>query len=110
MNREELNTILNRFTNKTVLLRQERKTEALKCWEPIVKGILDSVKRKDRRFASLQTFPTGGYYERTKVKEPDEFDLMLVMDNLELDGEPYDSDENDGLSEPPIGTEVKRFI
>ena len=28
---------------------------------------------------------------------------MLVMDNLALDGDPYDSGENDGLSEPPIG-------
>ena len=106
MSREELNTILNRFTNKTVLLRSERKTEALKSWEPIVKNILDRVKAKDKRFASLQTFPHGGYYERTKVKEPDEFDLMLVMDNLELQGG-YDSDEDDGLSEPPIGRLTK---
>lgn len=103
MSREELNTILNRFTSKTVQLRSESKAEALKSWEPIVKGILDRVKVKDRRFNSLQTFPTGGYYERTKVIEPDEFDLMLVMDNLELDGKPYDSDDDDGLSEPPIG-------
>ena len=45
--------------------------------------------------------PTGSYYERAKVKEPDEFDLMLIMDNLELDDAPFE--EDDGFSEPPIG-------
>ena len=109
MSRDDLNTILNRFTSNNVLLRSIRKTEALNSWEPIVKKILDGVKAKDKRFASLQTFPYGSYYERTKVKEPDEFDLMLVMDNLELQGE-YDSDEDDGLSEPPKGRLTKKIV
>ena len=55
------------------------KTKALECWQPIVKAIVDYVKRTDDRFASLRTFPTGSYYEGTKVKEPNEFDLMLVI-------------------------------
>ena len=96
-----LNTILNRVTNKIVQLRRDRKTEALKCWEPIVNGILEYVQTKDRRFRALHIFPTGSYYERAKVKEPDEFDLMLVMDNLELDDAPFE--EDDGFREPPIG-------
>ena len=96
-----LNTILNRVTNKIVQLRRDRKTEALECWEPIVHGILEYVQSKDRRFRALHIFPTGSYYERAKVKEPDEFDLMLVMDNLELDDAPFE--EDDGFREPPIG-------
>ena len=100
-----LNSRLNRFTQSYVTLRQERKTEALEAWEPIVNAIVEDVKTRDQlgRFARLGVLPTGSYYERAKVGEPDEFDLMLIMDNLELDGDPYESDEDDGLSEPPKG-------
>ena len=101
-----LNSLLNKFTDDYVKLRQDRKKEALKAWQPIVNAIVEDVKRRDQygRFARLQILPFGSYYERAKVREPDEFDLMLVMDNLELDGDPYDSGEDDGLSEPPTGT------
>ena len=101
MSEQNLNTILNRFTANIVQLRQQRKIEALNCWEPIVKEILEYVKTNDDRFSALQILPTGSYYERAKVKEPDEFDLMLIMDNLELDDAPFE--EDDGFSEPPIG-------
>ena len=108
MNREalgRLNTVLNRFTDSNVKVRQDRKTEALNSWQPIVEEIVDYVKERDNygRFARLRIFPTGSYYERSKVGEPDEFDLMLVVDNLELDGDPYGEEENDGMSEPPPG-------
>lgn len=100
-----LDSLLNQFTDDYVKLRRERRKEALNVWQPIVNSIVADVKRRDQlgRFAKLRILPTGSYYERAKVGEPDEFDLMLVMDNLELDGDPYDSGENDGLSEPPTG-------
>ena len=99
-----LNSLLNKFTDGYVKLRQDRKKEALEAWEPIVNAIVKDVKRRDqRRFGRLQILSFGSYYERAKVGEPDEFDLMLVMDNLELDGDPYDSGEDDGLSEPSTG-------
>ena len=106
MSREDLrrlNGVLNRFTDKNIKLRQTEKTEALNLWQPIVRNIVENVKRRDDRFATIQILPTGSYYERAKVGEPDEFDLMLVMDNLELDGDPYEEEENDGMSEPPTG-------
>ena len=99
-----LNSRLKQFIEIYVTLRQEEKKVALATWQPIVNAIVDYVKTRDPLFASLSILPTGSYYERAKVGEPDEFDLMLVMDNLELDDDPYDSDEDDGLSqEPPIG-------
>ena len=104
-----LNSLLNQFTDSHVKLRRDGKTEALRAWQPIVDAIVDNVKRRDHRFASLSILPTGSYYERAKVGEPDEFDLMLVMDNLELDGDPYDSGEDDGLSEPPTGTKKELY-
>lgn len=98
-----LNTLLNRFTSQFVMLRQERKTEALNFWQPKVEEIVKDVKRRDDRFSDLQVVFTGSYYERSKVGEPDEFDLMLAVGKLELDGEPYGGDEDDGMSEPPKG-------
>ena len=100
-----LNTRLNQFTDHYVMLRQDSKRKALDAWQPIVDAIVEDVKARDQlgRFAKLRVLPTGSYYERAKVGEPDEFDLMLVVDNLELDGDPYDSGEDDGLSEPPTG-------
>ena len=106
MSREDLrrlNGVLNRFTATNVKLRQSEKTEALNLWQPIVTNIVEKVKERDVRFARIQILPTGSYYERAKVGEPDEFDLMLVMDNLELDGDPYEEEEDDGMSEPPTG-------
>ena len=100
---EDLNKLLNNFTRNNVQLRQVRKTEALNSWQPIVNAIVDYVKQRDDRFSSLRILPTGSYYERAKVGEPDEFDLMLVMDKLELDDEPYEEEEDDGMSEPPTG-------
>lgn len=98
-----LNAVLNRFINNNVQLRQTEKTEALNVWQPIVQNIVEVVKQSDERFARLQILPTGSYYERSKVGEPDEFDLMLVMENLELDDHPYEEEEDDGMSEPPTG-------
>ena len=59
MSEQSLNTILNRFTANIVQLRQQRKIEALNCWEPIVKEILEYVKTEDDRFSALQILPTG---------------------------------------------------
>jgi len=100
-----LNSLLNKFIESYVTLRQDSKKKALEAWQPIVDAIIEDLKTRDQlgRFARLRLLPTGSYYERAKVGEPDEFDLMLVMDNLELNGDPYDSDEDDGLSEPPKG-------
>lgn len=106
MNRQDmtrLNNILNRFTASNVQLRKNRKTEALNFWQPKAERIVDYVKRRDARFARLSIFHAGSYYDRVKVGEPDEFDLMLVVENLTLDAEPYEEDEDDGMREPPTG-------
>lgn len=104
----ELNDILNRFTNEKVSLRNSKseKRKALDFWEPKVRDILENVKEKDTRFAGMEMQFKGSYYERCKVGEPDEFDLMLVMKNLELNGDPYDDPEDDRMSEPPTGRDT----
>ena len=103
----ELNDILNRFTSiKKVTPSKGEKEKALEFWEPIVKDILKYVKKRDTRFAGMEIQFKGSYYERCKVGEPDEFDLMLVIKTLELNGDPYDDTEDDGMSEPPTGRDT----
>lgn len=98
LNDLQLNCLLSRFTINNVQLRRERKTEALNSWKPIVDAILGYVKERHDYFASLRIFHCGSYYERTKVGEPDEFDLMLVMENAVLHELNLPA-----LSNPPIG-------
>ena len=108
--RANLNNFLNWYTERKVKTRREMKTKALKYWKPIVKAIVDYVKRTDDRFASLRTFPTGSYYEGTKVKEPNEFDLMLVMEDLPIGNIGYRTKGNSATDyTPPLG-EYIRFI
>ena len=98
-----LNAVLKRFTDCNVVLRPNLKTEALQYWKPIVESVVEYVKAIDGRFSKMRRLPTGSYYEMSKVGEPDEFDWMLVVEGLELDDDPYDDDEHDGISEPPEG-------
>ena len=107
--RPNLNIFLNWYTERKVKTRREMKTKALECWQPIVKAIVDYVKRTDDRFASLRTFPTGSYYEGTKVKEPNEFDLMLVMEDLPVRYIGYRPKGNSATDYTPLG-ECIRFI
>ena len=99
----QLNTILNRFTNEKVTLRKSEKKKVLNSWGPKVDNILLSVKSQDERFAKMETLFKGSYYERCKVIQPDEFDLALVLENLELDDQPYGDSDDDGMGEPPKG-------
>lgn len=94
-----LNPILNRYTREKVTLRQSEKSKAKDFCQPIVEGIVEYVKIKDTRFAGMEIQRSGSYYERCKVGEPDEFDFMLVIKGLELDGV-Y---EYDGMGEAPKG-------
>lgn len=97
----QLNEILKDYTSEKVTLRKDDKSEALDfCW-PVVEEILKYVKIKDTRFAGMEIQRKGSYYERCKVGEPDEFDLMLVIKDLELDGV-YEF-IHDGMSKPPTG-------
>ena len=112
MNGQDLNTSLNRFTDQIVKLRQTEKSDALSSWQPIVDKIVDFVRQEDvhGRFVKLKLVPTGSYYERAKVGAPDEFDLMLEIEKLELDAAPYEEYENDGMSEPPTGNKVLNTV
>lgn len=106
LNYLQMNTLLNHFTTHYVQLRRDEKMEALRSWEPIVDDILAYVKERNDFFASLEILYCGSSYEGTKVGEPDEFDLMLVMKNAvfrEIGNLP-------GVNKPPTGTVNKAYV
>ena len=78
----DLNRVFRKYFESKVQLSQKKKNDALRYWEPIVDCIIDYVKKNDDRFASLSRFGSGSYYEGAKVGEPDEFDLMLIFEDL----------------------------
>ena len=98
----DLKGILNRYTDNNVGIKRGSKADALRVWEEPVREILANVARRDSRFEIRNVLYGGSYYERLKVKEPDEFDIMLEMKKLELDDQPYEEDDHLGV-EPPVG-------
>ena len=100
-----LNRALNCFSINNVQLRSARKTEALQCWKPIVQAVVDFLKERNDCFASLQILGTGSYYEKTKAGEPDEFDLMLVIDTAVDNVDLYEFRQSvpGVINDPPIG-------
>ena len=78
----QMNTLLNHFTAYHVQLSRDERKEAFSSWKPIVEAIRLYVSERNNYLASLQILYSGSSYEGTKVGEPDEFDLMLVMENV----------------------------
>ncbi|CAC5422214.1 unnamed protein product [Mytilus coruscus] len=48
----------------------------------LVKMLLNKVTENDSFFKTKEVFPTGSFYEGTKIRSPDEFDFMVVLDPL----------------------------
>jgi hypothetical protein len=103
MDDRSLKVRLDKYFSQEVTLRQTEKSKALGVWEGPVREILERVKEKDFRF-DLKQFFSGSYYERAKVKEPNEFDLMLEVESLKLGAwDPYYGDEDNLSGDPPTG-------
>lgn len=102
MTDQKVRTRLNKYFEDKVQLDKQERSAALAVWEDAVKKIISDVKSKDARF-DLDLFSSGSFYERAKVKKPNEFDLMLGIKNLELgQWDPYDSDDEIS-QDPPLG-------
>ena len=99
MDLDKLRRLLDRYTESKVQLRRDSKRAALDSWEPKVGEIIHKVTTYDDSF-KFRVFPTGSYYDGLKVKEPDEFDLMLIMGELEPGLLLFDGG---GLQNPPTG-------
>ncbi|NWT63671.1 CGAS synthase, partial [Prunella himalayana] len=45
----------------------------------VVSHLVQAIRGKDSCFSSIERQSAGSYYERVKISEPNEFDIMLVM-------------------------------
>ncbi|NXI10803.1 CGAS synthase, partial [Irena cyanogastra] len=45
----------------------------------VVTHLVQAIRDRDRCFSSIEQQSAGSYYERVKISEPNEFDIMLVM-------------------------------
>ncbi|XP_071121175.1 cyclic GMP-AMP synthase-like receptor 1 [Mytilus edulis] len=52
-----------------------------------IKNICENLASKDPRLYMSDALPAGGYYEETKIENPNEFDYMVVCDNVSLETE-----------------------
>ena len=49
------------------------------CVESLLENLLKAISQKQPLFVGSKLIPGGSYYEGTKVRQPDEFDYMLVL-------------------------------
>lgn len=52
----------------------------------VVNEVLFYTKKKDLRFKSSEIISVGSYKEKTKIIAPDEFDFLVVIDELSKPG------------------------
>ncbi|NWV04122.1 CGAS synthase, partial [Ptilonorhynchus violaceus] len=53
----------------------------------VVSHLVQAIRSKEGSFSSIERQSAGSYYERVKISEPNEFDIMLVMpvERIQLD-------------------------
>lgn len=78
----QLKKRLDQYFNQKVQVSRPKKKEVIAIWEPVVEEILAHVRIKDSRFSFSPLLYGGSFYERTKIKEPNEFDVMLKFLSL----------------------------
>ncbi|XP_048585373.1 putative nucleotidyltransferase MAB21L1 [Nematostella vectensis] len=81
---EVSNYSLNQYFSQKITIHQDAKQKALAAWQPPVQKILKFVEERNTYYKFDRLLMTGSYYERVKVKNPDEFDLMIEIDKEQL--------------------------
>uniref|UniRef100_A0A8D0HT70 Cyclic GMP-AMP synthase n=1 Tax=Sphenodon punctatus TaxID=8508 RepID=A0A8D0HT70_SPHPU len=59
-------------------LRQRQRAQAAMRVNQVAATLIQALK-KEESFSSLERLGTGSYYENVKTSEPDEFDIMLIV-------------------------------
>ncbi|XP_062927606.1 cyclic GMP-AMP synthase isoform X2 [Mobula hypostoma] len=80
---------------KTVLeylrIRSDERSKAARMVNEVVDHLLRSIK-KYPGFASIAKLPSGSYYEKVKISEPNEFDVMITVPVERIEYEEIDSE------------------
>ncbi|XP_071597654.1 cyclic GMP-AMP synthase [Heliangelus exortis] len=69
-----LREVLSRLT-----LGRQDVSEASGLVNLVVSHLIQAIRSTNCSFSSIDRLGAGSYYERVKISEPDEFDIMLVM-------------------------------
>uniref|UniRef100_A0A8C3RE05 Cyclic GMP-AMP synthase n=1 Tax=Cyanoderma ruficeps TaxID=181631 RepID=A0A8C3RE05_9PASS len=72
--RDEAPGVLSRLS-----LGREDVSEAATLVNRVVSHLVQAIRGKESFFSSIERYSAGSYYERVKISEPNEFDIMLVM-------------------------------
>lgn len=75
-----LSTFLNEIYDKKCgfTVREPEVTDIQDAVIEMLQRIFEKMAERDIRFAMSQCLPTGGFYEETKIENPDEFDFMIL--------------------------------
>ena len=94
------NRLLRDYLNSQLQLQDEDSKTAIQEIKPVIDLVLDKVKAEDSKFDMTHDarMYRGSYYEKVKIKKPDEFDIDLSIKSLEVDILPE-------LKRPPSVTE-----
>ena len=80
---DELTQLLHRFSVEVVEASRQVSRDAIAyCMNAVIQPILSSMARADARFKCYVPLPTEQYFEAMKVSASDEFELIVVLDNL----------------------------
>ncbi|XP_076442072.1 cyclic GMP-AMP synthase-like receptor 1 [Babylonia areolata] len=80
---DELTPVLQRFSVEVVeASRQVSRDAIVYCMNTVIQPIISSIGRADARFKCYVPLPTEQYFEAMKVSACDEFELIVVLDNL----------------------------
>ncbi|XP_052067026.1 uncharacterized protein LOC127706433 [Mytilus californianus] len=83
------NFVLDLHENKCPFgIRDENEIEDIEsAIKDAIKNICEYLASKDPQLLMSDLLPTGGYYEETKIENPNEFDYMVVCDIVSLETE-----------------------
>ncbi|XP_051880353.1 cyclic GMP-AMP synthase-like [Pristis pectinata] len=59
-------------------IRSDERSKAARLVNQVVDHLLRYIS-KDPNFASIKKLPSGSYYEKVKISEPNEFDIMITV-------------------------------
>jgi hypothetical protein len=83
MEQDELTPALQRFSEEVVeRWRQVSREAIVYCMNAVIQPIVAAMGRADARFKCYVPMPSDSYFEAMRVTAAEEYELIVVMDNL----------------------------
>ena len=79
-----MSEIVKYFLRQAKFKDQNEAVEIRQKLESLVNNILALVEKQDKRFQCAPLIHSGSVYEGVKVHQPDEFDFMITLTDLNI--------------------------